>query len=747
MRGLAVPPALVALAAFASGLAAGLAGAGVAGAVVGAMGAAAGLRFGPGAVPVALVLATGSLHGALGRRIDSLRCAARLPDGPVALVVRVVEPTAGRVPALVRPEIGCGGAVQARFGPDVVVEGGERHRVEARWIAGSASLGRDDGLLAVRRTELLERDPTAGERLRNWLHRTTRDLYGHRAGMIDALMLGRRGAIEPALNTAFARAGLVHILSISGFHVGLIGGWLFVLLRAATMDRHRARFLATVGVSCYVAFIGAPAPALRAATLAWLAALAGARQRQPAPGSLFAITALIVLVLDPFALVDLGAWLSVTALWGATTWSRWSDGAASPTWWCRIAAGSVGATLGTAPAAALVLGNVAPIGVLVNLVAVPVAGLAVPGALASLLLASLHRAAGAGLAAGSGFLLDIMEGVAELGARVPGGAIVFEPGVAPMGAAAGMVLTGVWVIGRRNTLREAGRRASWVAAVGLMGHLLVLPWGPAGTGTRLTLHFLNVGQGDAIAIRTAKGRWILVDAGPRDREQDAGRRVVVPFLLRNGVRSLEALILSHAHLDHYGGATAVLDRIRVGAVLEPGVPSADQNYRAFLDAVERSGARWGTLRAGDRFELDGVEFAVLHPDTTWRRFGEDLNEDSVILRLRSGRFEAVLGGDAGLPAEEWLAGRVGAVEVLKVGHHGSRTATGAGWLAELRPLVAVVSTGPNGYGHPAPATVARLGRAGVEAWRTDRDGTVSILVDEAGFRVRGRRGEERHPLH
>lgn len=745
MRGLAVPPALVALLTFAAGLAAGLAGAGTAGAMVGAMGAAVGLRFGPAAVSVALVLAAGSLHGALGRRLDAWQCAARLPDGPVSLVVRVVEPTAGRVPALVRPEIGCGGTVQARFGADLAVGAGERHRVEARWISGSATLGREDGLLAVRGTVLLDRHPTPGERLRNWLYRTSRDLYGHRAGMIDALILGRRGAIEPALNIAFARAGLVHILSISGFHVGLIGGWLFLVLRAARMERQRARFLAAVGVTCYVAFIGWPAPALRAAALAWLGALAAARQRQPAPGPLFALTALSVLVLDPFALVDLGAWLSVTALWGATMWSRWSDGAVSRAWWCRIVAGSVGATLGTAPAAALVLGNIAPIGVLVNLVAIPVAGLAVPGVLASLVLAAIHRVAGAGPAAGSGLLLDVLEGVAELGARLPG-AMVFEPGLGPMAFAAAMVLVGAWVIGRRNTLREAGRRGSWVAAIALAAHLVVLPWGPAASGTRLTLHFLSVGQGDAIAIRTPGGRWVLVDAGPRDRDQDAGRRVVVPFLLRNGVRSLEALILSHAHLDHYGGAAAVLDRIRVGAVLEPGVPSPDQHYRAFLDAVERSGARWGALRAGDRFELDGVEFAVLHPDTTWRRFGEDLNEDSVILRLRSGRFEAVLGGDAGLLAEEWLAGRVGAVEVLKVGHHGSRTATGSGWLAELQPLVAVVSTGPNGYGHPAPATVGRLGSVGVELWRTDRDGTVSILVDETGFRVRGRRGEERHPL-
>jgi competence protein ComEC len=136
----------------------------------------------------------------------------------------------------------------------------------------------------------------------------------------------------------------------------------------------------------------------------------------------------------------------------------------------------------------------------------------------------------------------------------------------------------------------------------------------------------------------------------------------------------------------------------------------------------------------------------LHPDTTWAGWGTDLNEDSIVLRVRAGRFEAVLGGDAGLPVESLLRGRVGRAEVLKVGHHGSRTATGSRWLAEIRPSVAVVSVGANRYGHPAPAALARLDSAGADVWRTDREGTITVVVESSRMQVRGRNRAVWYPL-
>ncbi|HSB52847.1 MAG TPA: hypothetical protein VLD58_00750, partial [Gemmatimonadales bacterium] len=123
----------------------------------------------------------------------------------------------------------------------------------------------------------------------------------------------------------------------------------------------------------------------------------------------------------------------------------------------------------------------------------------------------------------------------------------------------------------------------------------------------------------------------------------------------------------------------------------------------------------------------------------WAGWGQDVNEDSVVLLVEYGRFQALFAGDAGFPAEADLRGRVGPVDLLKVGHHGSRGSTGEEWLDSLRPAVAVISVGRNDYGHPAPATLARLTAHRVRLWRTDRDGTVSVTTDGGQMRVQGAR--------
>jgi competence protein ComEC len=190
----------------------------------------------------------------------------------------------------------------------------------------------------------------------------------------------------------------------------------------------------------------------------------------------------------------------------------------------------------------------------------------------------------------------------------------------------------------------------------------------------------------------------------------------------------------------------VLQRFPADVVLEPAVAFDDPGYTGFLDEVAANGLAWRPGRPGDTFALDGVRFSLIHPDTAWSGFGEDLNEDSLVLLVEYGRFRALFAGDAGLPAEHHLAGRIGPVSVLKVGHHGSRGSTGEEWLAELRPRVAVVSVGSNRYGHPAPETLARLIRTGPDLRRTDRDGTVTVRTDGITMTVSSRGRETMHLL-
>lgn len=256
----------------------------------------------------------------------------------------------------------------------------------------------------------------------------------------------------------------------------------------------------------------------------------------------------------------------------------------------------------------------------------------------------------------------------------------------------------------------------------------------------LALVFADVGQGDAALIRTPGGHWIMVDAGPADARWNAGTKVLVPLLRRLRVTRLDALLLSHAHRDHVGGAAAVTAALPVGVALDPGESFEEAAYFAWLETIAARGVRWHPVVAGEEWVLDGVSFRLVHPPSEWPHAGEDLNEDSAVLELRWQGFRALLMGDAGVVTERALAGRLGPVDVLKVGHHGSRTASSAAFLAEIRPQAAMVSVGQNRYGHPTPEAIARLGAAGARIWRTDREGHITVETDGHEFTVRGASG-------
>ena len=696
----------------------------------------------PGAVVAAAAFgaAAGRLGGEVAVVVERRSCRARLPAGPIALTVRIRDPVIDGGRGEARPVgAGCAGGIEVHWPAGSRFEPGTTRRVRGRWVRREAALGRASGLLLVREVAVGQGLPPGWiERLRGAAAGDAVRLYGARAPLVHALVLGR-GQVGAELRDAFARSGLAHLLSISGFHVGLLAGWVALLVRIAGFGRTAAALCAAVSAAGYTLFLGLPPPATRAAALVVVAAVERLRQRNPRPGALLAATGIIVLAADPWAIASVGAWLSFAAIAGLIAGTRWSDRVLGPRLLPRAIATSLGATVFTAPITAFAFGSVAGAGLALNLVAVPLAALALPAVIASLVLARAAPILAHPFAAAAGAGLDGLERLAAWGAAWPVGNVESLGG--PRAAIPWVLLAAcvAWGLHRRLTGQEAARRAGWAACV-----LLLLPLLPRPSAYRpreLTLHFLDVGQGDAIALRTPAGRWILVDAGPRDRRGDAGSRVVAPALRRSGARRLALLVLSHAHLDHLGGAEAVIRAFRPPVVVEPAALVADRAYLDFLVVAGEDGRRWLPARAGQELELDGVILRVLHPSPGWAGAGLDLNEDSVVLLVSYGCFRALLTGDAGLPVEEWLRGRVGPVALLKAGHHGSRGATGEGWLDETRPSEVVLSVGAgNRYGHPAPAMLGRLARRGLVPWRTDRNGTITARTDGHALTLRAARG-------
>jgi competence protein ComEC len=249
---------------------------------------------------------------------------------------------------------------------------------------------------------------------------------------------------------------------------------------------------------------------------------------------------------------------------------------------------------------------------------------------------------------------------------------------------------------------------------------------------------IDVGQGDALALRTPRGRWVVVDAGRSWAGGDAGRSTVVPYLRSRG-GEVVAFVLSHPHMDPVGGAASVIRAMHPSIYLDPGFAGASGSYLESLDAVRSTHARWERVRPGDSLVVDGVVLRFLAPDSTWTSTLDDANLASSVLAARFGKVSFLLTGDAEAAEEEWMLTHdslaLGAT-VLKVGHHGSITSTTPAFLRAVHPRLALISVGAgNSYGHPGAPVLRELAASGVQVLRTDRFGTIVVRTDGVALSV------------
>ncbi len=578
-----------------------------------------------------------------------------------------------------------------------------------------------------------------------------------------ALILAERDDIPGSLRSRFAEAGLAHLLAISGLHVGLIGVTVAMLL-GLLMRPGRAAICSAAVVALYVAAIGAPASAVRAALLLAGWAAARARGRPARSWDLLGAAALLALVADPLVLGEAGFQLSFAGFIGlgagvTVARSLGDAGGSAPGLFRRrmrrlprrfrrrlsllgtaVAAGT-GAFLATAPISATHFQHVAPSALLSHFAGAPLVGAAIGALAMTLVLPPPLDGVSAEAAASVIRLLTMVAGAIS---DIPGSHFIVRPPSAVSWVAIVLALVGLWRFlkwGRPvSSLVPLGAAAALVLAAPALSIRLA--------DGRSILCTLDVGQGDAAILRTGAGRWILFDAGPRFGSRDAGRDVVLPMLRRYGASRIDLFVLSHPDLDHVGGFDAIHEAIPVFRVLDSGHPIPKPGYARFLARTEEDGILWLVAERGDRVTLDDVAITVLGPARATEDGTGAANETSLQLRVSiGGGFTYVNTGDATKDDERvllsvWPVDSLRA-DLLKVGHHGSRTATGDDWLSAVDPAVAVISSGRgNSYGHPHISVLERLAAASVpRVWRTDREGTLCLEVDrEKGWRVRGERG-------
>lgn len=519
------------------------------------------------------------------------------------------------------------------------------------------------------------------QQLRERLHQTSPSGVG--AALIPALVIGDRGALTPAQWTVFSRTGTSHLIAISGLHVGLIAGALFLLVRrtwalapalALKVAAPRAGALAALGGAFgYAALAGFAVSTQRALVMLAVVLIAILAGRTLRAGSALLLALAAVLIVDPGAVLDYGFWLSFGAVAVLLYALGWRLG--PPGWIARWGAAQWAVALGLLPLLIAFFGQASLIAPLVNLVAVPLFGVLLPLVLLASLTSLISAWAWPLLAVD--WLLTQVYVLLVWAAGLPWAAVT-------MGARPGWV----WLLaglGAALLLAPRGIPGRWLGLVLLLPLWLVRPPAPAPGELQVTL--LDVGQGLAGVLRTHR-HTLVYDVGPRFRSGfNTGEAVVGPYLRHQGIDKIDLLILSHADQDHAGGVQGLLSSIEARRILSGEPEEID------VPGVE-------PCRRGQRWRWDGVEFRLLHPADGSERG----NDSSCVLRVSVAGTALLWPGDVEAGVERALVQRERddlRADVLIAGHHGSGSSTTMPFLQAVSPRLVLFSMGwKNRFGFP-----------------------------------------------
>lgn len=553
------------------------------------------------------------------------------------------------------------------------------------------------------------------------------------AGILIALAVGDQHAIDPGLWQSFSRTGITHLMSISGLHVTMLAGLVYALInwlwrRSARLPlRLPAQHAAAVGgflaAFLYCLLAGFAVPAQRTLYMLGVVVVARLGTRELAGSRVLSLALLLVLLLDPWAVLAAGFWLSFGAV---ALLFHIGSGRLGPVHWLQEWGRAQWAvTLGMLPALLALFQQFSLVSPLANALAIPLVSFVItPLALLGTLplfdpLLSLAH-----------FFTAWLMGFIDWLAGLP--LAMWQQAAPPAWAVLLALAGGIWL------LLPRGFPARWLGMLAFLPLLTVLPPRPATGAAAITV--LDVGQGLAIHVQTA-GHDLLFDAGPAfSSDADSGNRIIAPYLRAMGVRRLDAMVISHADKDHEGGAASVLAALPV-ALLKTSLP--------FEHALSAQPVPHELCRDGDAWNWDGVAFKMLHPGA--EPLSRKTNDLSCVLRITAGDRSMLLTSDIEAVSEQsLLAGQPPALaaEVMTVPHHGSKTSSTPGFIAAVAARDVIFPVGyRNRFGHPKEEVVARYLESGARLHRTDADGAVGVSLAAAGIAFRHERVERRRYWH
>lgn len=558
-------------------------------------------------------------------------------------------------------------------------------------------------------------------------------------GVVQAMMLGQRQNLERGVVQDFRRTGIVHILAISGLHVGFI---LLILLLFFGFLRFpfKAKIFASLFfLLLFTALVDFKAPVVRASLMAAFYFLAKMSQRKVQPLNIIAGTGLLILLVQPQQLLQPGFQFSFAAVGGIiygyprlNAYFPFRTGRSKikslvNKWLRQPFLVSAAAVLATTPLTWYYYGTLQLGAVIVNIFLLPLVGGFVIFSFIFILFVSL----GIGLLPGfTAFLHYYFLGMLEINKFFAGLPFVqMQIGNPSLWSLLLFVICLFFLLNLTGRVRFFSFGAACLLLILSLSGILSPP--------RLQITFVNVGQGDGCIVQLPNKKVWLVDAGDRKFHFDAGRHYILPVLRYYGIKRIQYLVGSHQHSDHIGGFLSVLDEVKVDTLLLSGYPGNTKLYKNILQKARNKGVfvsfrqRGGLLNAGK-----DCRAYILHPYGSFLKgkdfSGKEVNNSSLVIKLVYGKTSFLLTGDLESSAEAALFSFKDLLraDVLKVGHHGSKTSSSAAFLDLIRPRLSVVSVGyRNKYFHPGKKTMARLAGMQAHPLRTDRVGAVVVQSD------------------
>jgi len=570
------------------------------------------------------------------------------------------------------------------------------------------------------------------------------------AALLTGILLGDETGIPDRLMDVFAATGTTHIIAISGFNITIVAA-LFDDLSCRLVGKRHSAVVAIAGVIIYTILVGASAAVVRAALMG-IAFLIGRRVGRPAfaPASL-AVAGLVMTVLNPYVLWDVGFQLSFAATAGLILYVDPLEDWAESLLRRRLSTGrarrivallsegvlvTMAAQVATLPVILYHFGRLSLITLLTNFLILPVQSyVMIVGGLATL-LGLVVRPLGQVAGWGAWLLLTYTIEAVRLTGHIPYASVPLQMSGWMMWTYYGLVGTVTWWASKP----QEARQQLWEKLLERLDVKLIYGSIVAVGGLALAVFFslpdgllhvavLDVGQGDAIFVQTPSGQQVLIDGGPSETAllPQLGRQM--PFW----DRSLDLVMLTHPDDDHVTGLVSVLERYRVKQVVHRPLELDSAVYELWRRLLAEEGARIHHGEEGLQLTLgEEVGLVVLHPGA---ELEEGTNDNSVVIRVTYGQMSLLLTGDVTTNVEEKLmAGQHVQSMLLKVAHHGSCGSTSQTFLDAVAPQLAVISVGAeNRFDHPCADVVERL--EGIPTYRTDEHGTVEIISDGTTFKI------------